>query len=432
MRRFVKMLFAVLLSTAILSTTILSNTTLADTAKTNQDTAKTADTKDEAAKANQITVQDTAKANQITVKEIVESGINAGSSNLYSEEDVFLTAQLIYHEAHNQSYNGKVAVAEVVLNRVRSKLFPNTINDVICQSGQFSHSRRIKNIQPTELELRIANSVLNGGLRVFNDTGVLYFRNPQITSGFSAKIDKNWGSLDYVTYIGDHAFYSQNIYNKQLAQASDDKSENKSILSKLPTKTEIASFITGKKKDEKKDENTTIVTEKAENAILVDTLAAGDEATVGAETNESVDESAAICEMASAATGVTEEVAQNAMAKLADGEPLHELTPEETVYVNSAIMFANATIAAKAEKTQAEVEEEVAPEDEVIDESDPVAVAQKQARINEKLRVQRIADLEAANVEANEAAADLAEANVQQAVERAATLIKAGQVETDK
>lgn len=55
-----------------------------------------------------------------------------------STDDVTLLAALIYCEAGNQSYEGQVAVGAVVMNRVYSSLFPNTISEVIYQSGQFT------------------------------------------------------------------------------------------------------------------------------------------------------------------------------------------------------------------------------------------------------------------------------------------------------
>ena len=55
-----------------------------------------------------------------------------------SSDDLNLLASLIYCEAGNQSYEGKVAVGAVVMNRVNSSSFPDTISDVIYQSGQFT------------------------------------------------------------------------------------------------------------------------------------------------------------------------------------------------------------------------------------------------------------------------------------------------------
>lgn len=55
-----------------------------------------------------------------------------------SSSDLDLMAAIIYCEAGNQSYEGMVAVGAVVMNRVYSSSFPNTISEVIYQSGQFT------------------------------------------------------------------------------------------------------------------------------------------------------------------------------------------------------------------------------------------------------------------------------------------------------
>jgi spore germination cell wall hydrolase CwlJ-like protein len=56
----------------------------------------------------------------------------------YTEDELKLLACLVHSEAGNQSYEGKLAVANVVLNRVKSSKYPNTIEKVIYQSGQFT------------------------------------------------------------------------------------------------------------------------------------------------------------------------------------------------------------------------------------------------------------------------------------------------------
>lgn len=61
-----------------------------------------------------------------------------GSSTDYSSDELKLLACLVHAEAGNQSYEGKLAVANVVLNRVKSSKYPDSIYKVIYQSGQFS------------------------------------------------------------------------------------------------------------------------------------------------------------------------------------------------------------------------------------------------------------------------------------------------------
>ena len=60
------------------------------------------------------------------------------SSTNYSAEDLKLLVCLIHSEAGSESYDGKLAVANIVLNRVKSSKYPNNIHDVIYQRGQFS------------------------------------------------------------------------------------------------------------------------------------------------------------------------------------------------------------------------------------------------------------------------------------------------------
>lgn len=59
----------------------------------------------------------------------------------YTEKELRYMTTIIYCEARGESYAGKKAVGIVVMNRVRSKKFPNTVKEVIYQSGQFSPVR---------------------------------------------------------------------------------------------------------------------------------------------------------------------------------------------------------------------------------------------------------------------------------------------------
>lgn len=125
----------------------------------------------------------------------------------YSAEDVELLAKLIWHESEGEPRDGKIAVGEVVLNRINSELYPDTVYDVIYQEGQFSHVRYVEYETPDVETIRIADDVLNHGLKVLNNDLVLYFRNPMKTSKIPASEEKNWGIHKYATYYGNHAFY---------------------------------------------------------------------------------------------------------------------------------------------------------------------------------------------------------------------------------
>ena len=135
-----------------------------------------------------------------------DAGI-AEHETAYSDEDVTLLAQLITHEALGEGYNGWVAVGEVVLNRVESEKFPDTVSDVIFQKGQFSGSKYITKITPREDIKEVARQILNGSLRIFNNKSVLYFCNPTLVTGVSATANVAWNGKPWYTSVANQAFY---------------------------------------------------------------------------------------------------------------------------------------------------------------------------------------------------------------------------------
>ena len=373
---------------------------------------------------------------QDSLSNIKSTALNTENAT-YSDEEVYLTAQLVHHEAHNQAYNGKVAVAEVVLNRVQSSLFPDKVNDVIFQNGQFSSLRRLKNINPTELELRIAYNVLNGSLRVLNDKDVMYFRNPKITSGISASTKKDWGNLEYATYIGEHAFYSQGL-------SEDDKKE--SIFDKLPSSLDISKLFTHKpntsvaKSEEPVEHNITDTSEVEPSTNtntecnLVETVAVAETATVDeiatvddtvadniAENIEpvlietaSVDDTVTLAETVAVDEIMTvdDTVADNIVENM---EPalMETAAVAETVAVDETVAD-NMEPALICENTIAEKETTVISEDpldkeieeflKTYDANDPVSAARYQALLDQKAERERLLRLQEEERIANEKA----------------------------
>ncbi len=104
-----------------------------------------------------------------------ESGQSGGGSG-----DVYLLAQCIHGEARGEPYKGQVAVGAVILNRVRSSAFPNSIHGVIYQRGAFSVvSDGQINMQPNDTALKAAKDAMNG----WDPTGgCLYYYNPKKTT----------------------------------------------------------------------------------------------------------------------------------------------------------------------------------------------------------------------------------------------------------
>ena len=327
---------------------------------------------------------------QDSLSNIKSTALNTENAT-YSDEEVYLTAQLVHHEAHNQAYNGKVAVAEVVLNRVQSSLFPDKVNDVIFQNGQFSSLRRLKNINPTELELRIAYNVLNGSLRVLNDKDVMYFRNPKITSGISASTKKDWGNLEYATYIGEHAFYSQE-------SSEDDKKE--SIFDKLPSSLDISKLFTHKP-------NTSVA--KSEEPVehnITDTSEVEPSTNTNTECNlvetASVDETATVDEIATVDDTVADNIAENIEPVLVETEAVDE-TVADTMEPE---LICDNTIAGKETAVISEdpLDKEIEEFLKTYDANDPVSAARYQALLDQKAERERLLRLQEEERIANEKA----------------------------
>lgn len=115
----------------------------------------------------------TAKALGITLSSSSSSTTNSSG---ISNKDLYLLSCCIYGEARGESYTGKVAVAAVVLNRVRSSKFPNTISGVIYQAGAFTCVADGQiNLGTNDECTRAAQDALNGW---DPSCGALYYYNP--------------------------------------------------------------------------------------------------------------------------------------------------------------------------------------------------------------------------------------------------------------
>lgn len=123
-------------------------------------------------------------------------GSSSGTSS--SSGDVYLLARCIYGEARGEPYKGQVAIAAVILNRVKSSSFPNSISGVIYQPGAFSVVADGQiNLSPDESALKAARDAMNG----WDPTGgCLYYYNPDKTS------NKWMLSKPISLRIGNHVF----------------------------------------------------------------------------------------------------------------------------------------------------------------------------------------------------------------------------------
>lgn len=140
----------------------------------------------------------TAKALGLSISSSSSSSTSTSASSSSNSSSVYLLARLIYGEARGEPYKGQVAVGAVVLNRVESSSFPNSIAGVIYQSGAFSVvSDGQINLAPDETAIKAARDVLNG----WDPTnGCIYYYNP-------AKTTNKWiRSRPVILTIGEHVF----------------------------------------------------------------------------------------------------------------------------------------------------------------------------------------------------------------------------------
>ena len=139
--------------------------------------------------------EDAARQAEIKAAEAANTGAPVISDSLSDQE---LLAALIYCEAGGEPYDGQVAVGCVVMNRVRSSSFPNTVSGVIYQSGQFSPvaSGRLATVLGNNLttdSCRDAAATVLAGNLPYPD--FLYFRSARVSLPFP------------VTWIANQQFY---------------------------------------------------------------------------------------------------------------------------------------------------------------------------------------------------------------------------------
>ena len=126
------------------------------------------------------------------------SSSSSNSSGSTNSNDLNLLSRLVYGEARGEPYTGQVAVAAVVLNRVRNSSFPNTVSGVIYQRGAFDVvSDGQINLTPNATAKKAAQDALNG----WDPThGAIYYFNPNTAT------NKWIWSRPMTITIGKHRF----------------------------------------------------------------------------------------------------------------------------------------------------------------------------------------------------------------------------------
>ena len=147
-------------------------------------------------KKNGLTVDGIAGTQTLKAMGITSSSSSSSSSN--NSSNVNLLARVVYGEARGEPYTGQVAVAAVVLNRVKSSKFPNTISGVVYQNGAFDAVADGQiNMTPDATAKKAAQDALNEWDPSY---GAIYYFNP------STATNKWIWSRPMTVTIGKHRF----------------------------------------------------------------------------------------------------------------------------------------------------------------------------------------------------------------------------------
>jgi len=123
----------------------------------------------------------------------------------YNVQDLDCLSRNIYFEAGNQSSIGKLAVGLVVMNRVASERYPNTICEVVNQKSQFSWVDDGKSDVPRddrawETSQKLAKDILEGRAEFINFDDVMHYHADYVSPGWSKRMQQ-------VAQIDQHIFY---------------------------------------------------------------------------------------------------------------------------------------------------------------------------------------------------------------------------------
>lgn len=165
-------------------------------AKANVDVKKTTSTKATSAAK-------TSNSNKANSQNNIQVFSQKGATLKITKADIDLMAKLVYCESRGEPFEGKIAVASVVLNRVINPKFPNTIKEVIFQKNAFSCVQNGKIVaQPN----KSCYDAVYEAIRGKDPTNeALFFYNPDIAT---CTWMKSTAKKDTKT-IGNHTFFKQ-------------------------------------------------------------------------------------------------------------------------------------------------------------------------------------------------------------------------------
>ncbi len=127
------------------------------------------------------------------------SGAILSGDEFYNSDDLFWLSRVIYAESGNQLMEGRIGVGNVVMNRVNSPIFPNSILGVVAQRGQFStyQNGKLANRTPNAGSVIAAKLVMDGAV------------SETVGSAFYFDTGNSWatGVKTTIAVLGGHTFY---------------------------------------------------------------------------------------------------------------------------------------------------------------------------------------------------------------------------------
>lgn len=199
-----KILIYFFLAFAIISITIYSGHKTLGLSRIDESKLETNNIDNKSQTSNYISNVDTSNEADLFLdnNEIVEV-FNSSNIRLYlTEADIDLMAKVVFAESNGEPYEGKVAVASVILNRATSPKFPNTVEEVIKQKNAFSCVRNgIINVTPDSDSYNAVKEAIKGGDPTEK---ALFFYNPKIaTCPWMKGAEK-----ENIKNIGQHVFFN--------------------------------------------------------------------------------------------------------------------------------------------------------------------------------------------------------------------------------
>lgn len=140
----------------------------------------------------------------LTIGLVLQNSHSLATTVQHSSKDLLCLAKNIYYEARGEPTKGKLAVAQVTLNRVSNPKYQNTICSVVYAKNQFSWTkdtdRKAPSGQAWQDALVMAQRVLSQGVAIPKFTA-LYFHAHYILPSWATRKQK-------LARIGNHIFYS--------------------------------------------------------------------------------------------------------------------------------------------------------------------------------------------------------------------------------